>query len=68
VRVELSGETIVGDAIDITAEGHLLVVDECPDRPREVVAGDVVHLRPHAGAAATDDPPPADGSPAGAPA
>ncbi len=49
VRVELSGETIVGDAIDITAEGHLLVVDECPDRPREIVAGDVVHLRPHAG-------------------
>ena len=27
------GETFEGDAIDITAEGHLLVVDECPDRP-----------------------------------
>jgi BirA family biotin operon repressor/biotin-[acetyl-CoA-carboxylase] ligase len=48
VRVELPGETFEGDAIDITAEGHLLVVDECPDRPREVVAGDVVHVRPAA--------------------
>jgi BirA family biotin operon repressor/biotin-[acetyl-CoA-carboxylase] ligase len=46
VRVELGGETVVGDAIDVTAEGHLLVVDECPDRPREIVAGDVVQLRP----------------------
>ena len=48
VRVELPGETFEGDAIDLTAEGHLLVVDECPDRPREVVAGDVVHVRPAA--------------------
>jgi BirA family biotin operon repressor/biotin-[acetyl-CoA-carboxylase] ligase len=46
VRVELGGETVVGDAIDVNAEGHLLVVDECPDRPREIVAGDVVQLRP----------------------
>lgn len=51
VRVELAGETVVGDAIDLSSDGHLLVVDECPDRPREIVAGDVVHLRPH-------DPPP----------
>ena len=49
VRVELSGESIVGDAIDVSSEGHLLVVDDCPDRPREIVAGDVVHLRPHDG-------------------
>lgn len=48
VRVELPGETVVGDAIDVNAEGHLLVVDECPDRPREIVAGDVVHVRPAA--------------------
>jgi BirA family biotin operon repressor/biotin-[acetyl-CoA-carboxylase] ligase len=46
VRVELASETIVGDAIDLTREGHLLVVDECPDRPREITVGDVVHLRP----------------------
>lgn len=49
VRVELSGETLVGDAIDISTDGHLLVVDDCPDRPREIIAGDVVHLRPHDG-------------------
>jgi len=47
VRVDLSGETVVGDAIDLTREGHLLVVDDCPDRPREITAGDVIHLRPH---------------------
>lgn len=47
VRVELAGETVVGDAVDLSSDGHLLVVDECPDRPREIVAGDVVHLRPH---------------------
>jgi BirA family biotin operon repressor/biotin-[acetyl-CoA-carboxylase] ligase len=46
VRVELASETIVGDAVDLTREGHLLVVDECPDRPREITVGDVVHLRP----------------------
>lgn len=55
VRVELAAETIVGDAIDVTDDGHLLVVDECPDRPREIVAGDVVHLRPHDPAAAPPD-------------
>jgi BirA family biotin operon repressor/biotin-[acetyl-CoA-carboxylase] ligase len=47
VRVELSGETVVGDAVDVSSDGHLLVVDECPDRQREIIAGDVVHLRPH---------------------
>ena len=46
VRVEVPGETVIGDAVDVTTEGHLLVVDECPDRPREIVAGDVIHLRP----------------------
>ena len=45
VRVELPGETVVGDAFDLTSDGHLLVVDECPDRPREITVGDVVHLR-----------------------
>ncbi len=46
VRVELAGEMIVGDAVDLTIEGHLQVLDECPDRLREISAGDVIHLRP----------------------
>lgn len=46
VQIDLGGESVVGDAIDINADGHLLVVDDCPDRPLEIVAGDVVHLRP----------------------
>ena len=45
VRVTLDGELIEGDAVDLTADGHLLVVDDCPDRPREIVAGDVIHVR-----------------------
>ena len=40
VRVELGHETVEGIALDITAEGHLLV-DE-----REITVGDVMHLRP----------------------
>lgn len=44
VRVELSDETFTGTAADINAAGHLLVdVGTCL---REVVAGDVVHVRP----------------------
>ena len=44
VRVELPDESFTGTAADITADGHLLVdVGVCL---REVVAGDVVHLRP----------------------
>jgi BirA family biotin operon repressor/biotin-[acetyl-CoA-carboxylase] ligase len=45
VEIDLGHERVVGDALDIDDDGHLLVVDECPDRPRTVVAGDVVHLR-----------------------
>jgi BirA family biotin operon repressor/biotin-[acetyl-CoA-carboxylase] ligase len=45
VRVELPTETVVGDAYDLTTDGHLLVIDDCPDRPREITVGDVVHLR-----------------------
>lgn len=47
VRVELAGETVIGDAVGLTDAGHLLVVDDGPDRPREITVGDVVHLRPH---------------------
>jgi BirA family biotin operon repressor/biotin-[acetyl-CoA-carboxylase] ligase len=39
VRVDLGTETIEGVAIDITAEGHLVVDD------RTIAVGDVVHLR-----------------------
>jgi BirA family biotin operon repressor/biotin-[acetyl-CoA-carboxylase] ligase len=46
VRVELDGETVIGRALDVTAEGHLIVdVGACM---RTIVAGDVVHLRAHA--------------------
>ena len=46
VRVELDGETVTGQALDVTPEGHLVVdVGACM---RTIVAGDVVHLRPHA--------------------
>jgi BirA family biotin operon repressor/biotin-[acetyl-CoA-carboxylase] ligase len=43
VRVELPGEVLVGTAIDVTGEGHL-VVDTGTGR-KTVAAGDVVHLR-----------------------
>ncbi len=54
VRVELPGATLNGVAVDLTDEGHLVVVDsDGPVPVRTVVAaGDVVHLR-------TGDPPPA---------
>lgn len=44
VRVEQPGETFTGRAVDITSAGHLVVDDR--GRRREVVAGDVVHVRP----------------------
>jgi len=44
VRVDLGDDELVGEATDITDDGHLVVTTE--DGPRVVVAGDVVHLRP----------------------
>jgi BirA family biotin operon repressor/biotin-[acetyl-CoA-carboxylase] ligase len=45
VRVQLTGETFTGRAMEITGEGHLLV--KTPGgQVRRVPAGDVVHLRP----------------------
>jgi len=44
VRIELSGTGFEGTAVDVTAEGHL-VVDVGGTR-RTVVAGDVIHVRP----------------------
>jgi BirA family biotin operon repressor/biotin-[acetyl-CoA-carboxylase] ligase len=45
VRVELGAEDVVGTAVDITSEGHLLV-DTLEGTRRTFAAGDVVHLRP----------------------
>ncbi len=45
VRVELpGGEDVSGRAIDITADGRLVVLDQC-GMTRRFDAGDVVHLR-----------------------
>ncbi len=44
VRIELSGTAFEGTAVDVTAEGHLVV--DVGGTLRTVVAGDVVHLRP----------------------
>jgi len=43
VRVELSGETLRGRAVDVDDAGHLVV--DTGDNVRVVAAGDVVHLR-----------------------
>jgi BirA family biotin operon repressor/biotin-[acetyl-CoA-carboxylase] ligase len=43
VRVELAAERFEGTALDVTAEGHLMV--EVGGECRTVIAGDVVHLR-----------------------
>ncbi len=45
VRVERVGDVLVGDAVDLTDLGHLVV--RTGDGASHVVsAGDVVHLRP----------------------
>lgn len=45
VRVELSAGAVEGQAVDVTADGHLVVQDD-DGRRRVVAAGDVVHVRP----------------------
>jgi len=45
VRVELPGRTFEGTALDVTAEGHLLVQPDHGGDAVEVSVGDVVHLR-----------------------
>ena len=45
VRVDLGSDDVIGTAVDVTAEGHLVVETEAGDR-QTVAAGDVVHLRP----------------------
>ncbi|CAN5740485.1 biotin--[acetyl-CoA-carboxylase] ligase [soil metagenome] len=45
VRVDLGSCDVVGTAVDVTAEGHL-VVDTAEGERRVLAVGDVVHLRP----------------------
>ncbi len=44
VRIDLAHSTFEGLAVDVTAEGHLVV--EVDGTSRTVVAGDVIHVRP----------------------
>lgn len=44
VRVDLGTDDVVGTAVDVTEEGHL-VVETLEGRRRELAVGDVVHLR-----------------------
>jgi BirA family biotin operon repressor/biotin-[acetyl-CoA-carboxylase] ligase len=44
VRVDLTGEAVEGTAVDLTAEGHLVVMTTSGAR-HIVAAGDVVHLQ-----------------------
>jgi BirA family biotin operon repressor/biotin-[acetyl-CoA-carboxylase] ligase len=45
VRIDLGADDLVGTAVDITSEGHL-VVETLEGERRTVAVGDVVHLRP----------------------
>ncbi len=45
VRVDLGADDVVGEAVDVTVEGHLVVATLEGER-RTVAVGDVVHLRP----------------------
>jgi BirA family biotin operon repressor/biotin-[acetyl-CoA-carboxylase] ligase len=45
VRVDLGSDDLVGTAVDVTGEGHLVVETLEGDR-RTIAVGDVVHLRP----------------------
>ena len=45
VRIELPAGEVVGRAVDVEADGRLVVIDDCAITHR-VAVGDVVHLRP----------------------
>jgi BirA family biotin operon repressor/biotin-[acetyl-CoA-carboxylase] ligase len=45
VRVDLGADDVEGTAVDVTADGHLVVETLAGDR-RTLAVGDVVHLRP----------------------
>jgi BirA family biotin operon repressor/biotin-[acetyl-CoA-carboxylase] ligase len=49
VAVQLAGETVEGEAVDVDDDGHLVV--ERAGARQAFAVGDVVHLRPAAGAA-----------------
>lgn len=45
VRIDLGADDVVGTALDVTADGHL-VVEPLEGGRRTIAVGDVVHLRP----------------------
>jgi BirA family biotin operon repressor/biotin-[acetyl-CoA-carboxylase] ligase len=45
VRVDLGTDDVEGTAVDVTADGHLVVETDAGDR-RTLAVGDVIHLRP----------------------
>lgn len=45
VRIDLGADDLVGKAVDVTADGHL-VVEPLEGGRRTIAVGDVVHLRP----------------------
>lgn len=45
VRIDLGADDLVGTAVDVTDEGHL-VVETLEGERRTIAVGDVVHLRP----------------------
>jgi BirA family biotin operon repressor/biotin-[acetyl-CoA-carboxylase] ligase len=45
VRIDLGADDVVGTAVDVTADGHL-VVESLEGGRRTIAVGDVVHLRP----------------------
>lgn len=45
VRIDLGADDLVGTAVDVSAEGHL-VVEPVEGGRRTIAVGDVVHLRP----------------------
>jgi BirA family biotin operon repressor/biotin-[acetyl-CoA-carboxylase] ligase len=46
VRVDLGREDVVGTAVDVTSDGHLVVEEDATGRRRTLAVGDIVHLRP----------------------
>lgn len=46
VRIDLGADDLVGRAVDVTADGHLLVDPLEGGGRRTIAVGDVVHLRP----------------------
>ena len=45
VRIDLGADDLVGRAVDVTSDGHL-VLEPFEGGRRTIAVGDVVHLRP----------------------